>query len=59
MFGLFKRKSKLEKLEERFKKLMREWHALSSINRAASDRKYAEAQDIAKLISELKHEEAA
>jgi archaellum component FlaC len=59
MFGLFKRKSKLEKLEEKFKKLMSEWHALSSINRAASDKKYAEAQDIAKLISQLKHEEAA
>ncbi|WP_298343816.1 Lacal_2735 family protein [uncultured Algibacter sp.] len=59
MLGLFKRKSKLEKLEEKFKKLMREWHALSSVNRAASDSKYAEAQNIAKLISKLKHEEAA
>jgi hypothetical protein len=48
MLGLFKRKSKLEKLEEKFKKLMREWHALSSVNRAASDSKYAEAQNIAK-----------
>ncbi|GGD07240.1 Lacal_2735 family protein [Hyunsoonleella pacifica] len=59
MFGLFKRKSKKEKLEEQFKKLMQEWHRLSSINRSESDKKYAEAQDIAKLINELKHEEAA
>lgn len=59
MFGLFKRKTKKEKLEEQFKKLMQEWHELSSINRAASDKKYAEAQDIAKLINELKHGEAA
>ncbi|WP_203258129.1 Lacal_2735 family protein [Hyunsoonleella ulvae] len=59
MFGLFKRKSKREKLEERFKKLMQEWHELSSVNRAASDKKYAEAQDIAKLINALKHETAS
>ena len=58
MFGLFKRKSKLEKLEEKFKKLMSEWHALSSINRAASDKKYAEAQEIAKALNDMKHEAA-
>ncbi len=58
MFGLFKRKSKKEKLEERFKKLMQEWHELSSINRAASDRKYAEAQEVAKRLNDLKHEAA-
>lgn len=44
MFGLFKKKSKLEKLEEKFKKLMQEWHTLSTTNRSASDKKYAEAQ---------------
>ena len=58
MFNLFKRKSKREKLETQFKKLMREWHELSSINRAASDRKYAEAQEIAKKLNTLKHEAA-
>ena len=58
MFGLFKTKSKSEKLEEKFKKLMQEWHTLSSINRSASDAKYAEAQDIAKQITQLKNEAA-
>ena len=42
MFGLFKTKE--EKLQSKYKKLMSEWHALSSINRAKSDAKYAEAQ---------------
>ncbi|GGZ90803.1 Lacal_2735 family protein [Algibacter mikhailovii] len=58
MFGLFKRKSQKEKLEQKFKKLMREWHELSSINRSASDEKFAEAQVLAKLINELKNEAA-
>ncbi|TBM98520.1 Lacal_2735 family protein [Hyunsoonleella flava] len=58
MLGLFKRKSKREKLEDKFKKLMQEWHELSSINRAASDRKYAEAQEVAKVLNDMKHEAA-
>ncbi|SFD20810.1 Lacal_2735 family protein [Algibacter pectinivorans] len=58
MFGLFKKKSKKEKLEDQFKKLMKEWHTLSSINRAASDEKYAKAQEIAKQINMLKNEAA-
>ncbi|WP_299551049.1 Lacal_2735 family protein [Seonamhaeicola sp.] len=56
MFRLFKRKSKKEKLEAKFKKLMQEWHQLSSVNRAASDRKYAEAEDIAKRLKTMQHE---
>ncbi|MEP3837040.1 MAG: Lacal_2735 family protein [Algibacter sp.] len=56
MFGLFKKKSKKEKLEAKFKKLMQEWHTLSSINRSASDKKYAEAQEIAKQLTTLKNE---
>lgn len=58
MFSFFKKKSKKEKLEEKFKKLMQEWHELSSVNRAASDKKYAEAQEIAKLLNDLKDEAA-
>lgn len=58
MFGLFKKKSKIEKLEEKFKKLMKEWHDLSSINRSASDEKYAEAQLIAEQLNKLKNEAA-
>ena len=58
MFQLFKRKSKREKLEEKFKKLMQQWHELSSVNRAASDQKYAEAQEIAKVLNEMNSEAA-
>lgn len=58
MFQLFKRKSKKEKLEAQFKKLMKEWHELSSINRSASDQKFAEAQMIAKTLNEM-NEKAA
>ncbi len=58
MFGLFKKKSEKEKLEEKFKKLMQDWHKLSSINRAASDQKYVEAQIIAEQINALKNEAA-
>ena len=43
MFGIFKTTSKLNKLEREYEKLMSEWHKLSSIDRAKSDLKYAEA----------------
>lgn len=56
MFGLFKRKTKIGKLEEKFKQLMKEWHDLSSINRSASDKKYAEAQLIAQQLNQLRNE---
>ena len=58
MFGLFKKKSQKEKLEEKFKRLMQEWHELSSINRSASDKKFAEAQNIAKILNALNNEAA-
>ncbi len=58
MFGFFKKKSQREKLEEKFKKLMREWHELSSKNRKASDQKFSEAQEIAKQLNQLKNEAA-
>lgn len=56
MFRIFKRNSKREKLEKKVKKLLKEWHELSSINRAASDKKYAEAQKILAHLSETNHE---
>ncbi|MCK0188417.1 Lacal_2735 family protein [Arenibacter sp. F20364] len=46
MFGIFKKKSKVEKLQEKYNTLMKEWHTLSSINRSESDKKYAEAQEV-------------
>tara|TARA_B100001059_G_C17520775_1_gene420659 strand:+ start:324 stop:506 length:183 start_codon:yes stop_codon:yes gene_type:complete len=54
MFKLFKKKSEIEKLEIKFKKLMNEWHQLSSINRSKSDAKYAEAQKLIPIMAELK-----
>lgn len=53
MFGLFKRKTETEKLQIRYKKLMAEWHNLSSIDRAASDEKYAEAQEVLTQIEKV------
>ncbi|MDA0325997.1 MAG: Lacal_2735 family protein [Bacteroidetes bacterium] len=53
MFGLFKRKTETEKLQDRYKKLMAEWHDLSSIDRSASDAKYAEAQKVLDQLDEL------
>lgn len=44
MFGLFK--SKKEKLQERYVQLLNESHRWSIINRARSDKKYAEAQEV-------------
>lgn len=54
MFGLFKKKSEVEKLQKQFNKLMKEWHVLSAIDRVKSDEKYAEAQKIADKIDALK-----
>ncbi len=46
MFGIFKKKSPVEKLQDRYKKLMSEWHELSTTNRSASDLKYARSSKI-------------
>ncbi|MBU2938808.1 Lacal_2735 family protein [Lacinutrix sp. C3R15] len=54
MFGLFKRKTKAEKLQEKYNKLMKQWHELSSTNRAESDKKYTEANAILEQIENLK-----
>ncbi len=53
MFGLFKKKSEKEKLEENYKKLMKEAFDLSKINRSASDGKYADADKVQKQIDAL------
>ena len=59
MFNLFKRKSEVEKLEATLKKLLREWHELSSINRKLSDEKYAMAQALIPRIEQLKKKHEA
>ena len=57
MLGLFRKKSKEQKLQKDYDKLMQEWYRLSSINRAKSDAKYLEAQGIADQIFELKNDD--
>ncbi|MDA9335582.1 Lacal_2735 family protein [Flavobacteriaceae bacterium] len=54
MFGIFKKKTPIEKLQDRYKKLMSEWHQLSSTDRSASDAKYAEAQTVLNEIENLR-----
>lgn len=53
MFGIFKKKTVLEKLNEKYDQLMKESFELSKINRKASDEKYAEADSILKEIEKL------
>ncbi|WP_334058814.1 Lacal_2735 family protein [Polaribacter sp. P097] len=54
MFGLFKKKSEEQKLQEKYKKLMEEGFKLQSINRSDSDQKYLEADAVLKQIEALK-----
>ena len=53
MFGLFKKKTAVEKLQEKYKKVMEDAFKLQSINRTDSDSKYKEADDILKKIEAL------
>lgn len=57
MFGLFKKKSEVEKLQQKYKKLMEEAHRLSTTNRSASDDKSFEANEVLKEIDRLKESE--
>jgi TRAP-type mannitol/chloroaromatic compound transport system substrate-binding protein len=53
MFGLFKKKSEYEKLEEKYKALLKEAFELSTINRSKSDLKQAEAEEIWKQMENM------
>lgn len=53
MFGLFKKKSEIEKLQDQYKKLMEEAFKLQSVNRSESDQKYLEADNILKKMAVL------
>jgi len=57
MFKLFKKKSATDKLYDKYESLMKEAHQLSTSNRAASDKKHAEANEILKEIDALKSAE--
>ncbi len=54
MFPFIKKKSEIEKLQEKYNRLMEEAFKLSTANRMASDAKYAEADEISKRIEQLK-----
>ncbi len=53
MFGLFKSKSELDKLNDQYKKLLAEYHKLSTVDRKKADEKMAEAENIAKKMDAL------
>lgn len=54
MFGLFNKKSPLEKLQQEYKSCLEKAHKASHHNRKLSDSLMVEAEDIAKKIDALK-----
>ena len=54
MFELFKKKTEIEKLEIKYKSLLKESYDLSKINRSKSDKKKFEAEEVSKQIEILK-----
>ena len=53
MFGLFKKKSEKKILQEKYQKLMKEAHSLSTTNRKQSDDKVFEAEEIMKQLEQI------
>jgi hypothetical protein len=53
MFGIFKKKSEVQKLEEQYKKLLDEAYKLSHVNRTQADQKQAEAEIVQQQIEKL------
>ncbi|MDT0606307.1 Lacal_2735 family protein [Croceitalea rosinachiae] len=53
MFGLFKKKSEKEKLQQQYAKLLKEAHSLSTTNRKLSDQKTYEAEEVMKQLEKL------
>ena len=53
MFKLFNKKSEVDQLYDRHKKLLKNAHQLSTTDRKASDLKHAEADTILKKIEQL------
>lgn len=54
MFGLFKKKSEKQKLQDSYQKKLSEAHKMSHSNRTQSDKLMAEAEEIAKKIDQIK-----
>ena len=55
MFGLFGKSSEIEKLQKKYKRTLEESYKLSHSNRAASDQKAVEADEILKRIESLRN----
>ena len=53
MFGIFKKKTEVEKLQSKYEVLMKEAFDLSKTNRSKSDQNTFEANEIAKQIDVL------
>jgi len=53
MFGIFKKKSKKEKLQVQYEALLKEAYQLSTTNRNMSDQKNFDAEEIMKQIIKL------
>jgi hypothetical protein len=53
MFNIFKKKSKLDKLQDDYKNLLEQSYKLSTSNRSESDKKQAEAQKVLEQIEIL------
>ena len=54
MFGIFKKKTEIEKLEIKYKALLKEAYDLSKTSRSKSDQKTFEAEEVYKQIEILK-----
>ena len=59
MFDFFKKKSQIEVLQDKYATLLKEAYTLSTINRLESDKKMAEAVEVAKVIEDMKANEAS
>ena len=54
MFGIFRKRTKMEKLQLKYESVIYKAYTLSKINRKQSDEKYFEADQILKEIKKLK-----
>ena len=53
MFGIFKKKTEVDKLSDKYRQLLKEAHKLSKINRTQSDVKFAEAMAVQSEMDKL------
>ena len=53
MFGIFKKKTQKQLLQEKYRKLTEDAHRLSKSNRKLSDDKVFEAEEVMKEIEQL------